>query len=329
MKKVGSVVFKCNTGLGVLAKDFYDNGIVDYVYPVPHKVFESNEDWYVGDRVFDDTEAFLNAIDVLLCFEVPNPADSHNWSLIVECKKRGIETVLMPMYESTPIPIPEDALPDKWIFPSELDRDYYRYRNLGIDGEFVQVPVTANPRLRRKAKKFIHNSGSTEGRIIDRNGTDLLIEALPFIKSDDIEIVIRSRTTSYDIDDPRVTVVTADLPYEELFEEGDAFIFPEAYNGLSLPLQEAYAAGMLVIAGHRYPINTWLPREALVKPMKFVHYKYAYDMIPVSVYAPNDLATMIDYWSGKDIQALSARGIQWGKDNSWDVLRDKYNKILK
>ena len=39
------------------------------------------------------------------------------------------------------------------------------------------------------------------------------------------------------------------------------FVFPEKFNGLSLPLQEARAAGMLVLATDRFPMNTWLPRE--------------------------------------------------------------------
>jgi hypothetical protein len=323
---VGSLVLACNTGLGILARDFYDNGIVDKVVVMPHARYGQEESWYRKEDRYYDLQTFVQDIDVLLCFEVPNPGSTLDWNLVSICKAAGKKVVLMPMYESTPFPIPEHLLPDVWVFPSELDKDFYNER--GITGILARVPVNVRSRQRKTVKRFIHNAGSRGSQSLDRNGTELLINALPFIDKD-VDITIRSRDTDFRIEDDRVTTVLGDVPYADLWEEGDAFIFVESFNGLSLPLQEAYAAGMLVIAGDRFPINTWLPKEALVKPEKTENIRYVFDVIPKTSYESINLAKMINYWNGKDISEYSSKGIRWGEDNSWSNLKDHYVEIIK
>jgi len=323
---VGSFVLACNTGLGILAKSFYDGGVVDKVFVVDHAKYESHSSWYPDSSVCKSVREFIDCVDILLCFEVPNPSNSLDWSIVSSFKKKGKRVVLMPMYESTPFPIPPELSPDKWIFPSELDSDYYA--KAGIIGDTLRVPVDVRPRQRTKVKKFIHNAGSIGSQSLDRNGTNLLIKALPYIKSD-VEIVIRSRDFNLKVEDPRVTISTGDVPYEELWEDGDAFIFVESYNGLSLPLQEAYAAGMLVIAGDRFPINTWLPNEFLVEPDGITNYRYVYGNILKADYNEENLAGMIDRANGMDISEYSQKGISWGIRNSWEFLREEYLKVIQ
>ena len=49
-----------------------------------------------------------------------------------------------------------------------------------------------------------------------------------------------------------------------LFDVGDVFLFPDKFNGLSLPLQEAYASGMAVMSTGRYPASQWLPNDPMI-----------------------------------------------------------------
>jgi len=322
---VGSIILACNTGLGVLAKSFYDNGIVHKVHVVDHAVYPTSKSWYSDDDCYDSVSDLVENIDVLLCFEVPNPSNILDWSVVEACKRLNKKVILMPMYESTPYPIPPQLMPDKWIFPSLLDKDTYaqHHRN----GKFIPVPVDVRWKKRTTAKVFVHNAGSKNSQYMDRNGSQVLLAALPHIQSP-IKLIFRSRDTSWNIDDERVDFRLGDAPYEELWDEGDAFIFTESYNGLCLPLQESYAAGMLTIAGDRHPVNTWLPKQSLVSPAKEFIVKNDWQLLKVSSYNPIELAKMIDYWYGEDITQYSISGKQWAESNSWSELAKVYKDYL-
>jgi hypothetical protein len=128
--------------------------------------------------------------------------------------------------------------------------------------------------------------------------------------------------------DIRLDNVDEKLHYK-LWEEGEAFVFPEKFNGLSLPLQEAHAAGMLVMAGDRFPMNTWLPFEPLIPILGAKTYRVAAVQTTVTTYSPATIARCIDRWYGNDISAYSLIGRQWRETNSWDVLKPRYLEALQ
>jgi hypothetical protein len=322
---IGSVVVAANTGLGILAKSFYDNGLVNKVLLYNHPKYGTIKDWYKEEDTYQNIESFLNNIDTLFLFEVCNLVEPRDWSLAALAKVKGIKVILMPMYESTPYPLPKEVAPDKWIYPSKLDELVYTEQ--GEVGEFIPVPVKVKKRLRKKARTFVHNAGSANSQYLDRNGTSLLLKALPYVKSP-IKLIFRSRDTSWQIDDERVEFRLGDADYDTLWDEGDVFVFPEAYNGLCLPLQEAFAAGMLVIAGDRFPINTWLPQEPLLPISNCDKIRNDWQEIPISSYNSIELASLIDSWYDEDIQTLSTKGIKWAEENSWDKLKPVYERVL-
>ena len=322
---IGSVVFAANTGLGILAKSFYDNGVVDKVLLYDHPKYGTENDWYKSEDTCKCIASFFEDIDVLLLFEACNLANPGEWSLAAAAKEKGIKVILMPMYESTPYPLPEVVAPDKWIYPSKLDELVYTKH--GEVGDFVQVPVKVEGRLRKKAKVFVHNAGSNNSQYMDRNGTELLLKALPYVKSP-IKLIFRSRDTSWDINDDRVDFRLGDAEYDTMWDEGDVFIFPESYNGLCLPLQEAFAAGMLVMAGDRFPINTWLPKEPLLAVGEYKKIRNDWQELELSSYNCIELAALIDSWYDKDIESFSRKGLEWAQENSWDKLKPVYERVL-
>ena len=321
---VGSIVFAANTGLGILARSFYDNGVVNKVFIVAHPKYGKNEDWYEDEDVCNSLRELISSVDTVLLFEVADLLNGTDWAIMEAIQKAGKRVVLMPMYESTPTP--EYIDPDLWLFPSKLDE--LAYRKKGIYGQTLPIPVDVPWRLRSKAEVFIHNAGSSGSQYMDRNGTEVLLKALPYVKSD-AKIIIRGRDIRFnDLNLPNVTTVSQDIPYSELWNEGDAFIFPERINGLCLPLQEAHAAGMLVIAGNRFPVNCWLPNEPLIPVTEtLVTGKYWQDVM-MADYNAESLAASIDSWYGRDITCFSEVGQAWAKQNSWDKLRGKYLELL-
>lgn len=313
---VGSIVYSTFQGLGVLAKDFYDNGIFTEVLVMHHRHRTNNYDWY-PNRIADVHE-FLDKIDVLLLFET-----FFDRPILDEARKKGKKIIMMPMYECTPYK--EDY--DLMICPSALD--YQIYNDLGENCEQVTVPVPdiilKGAKQRKKAEIFVHNAGN--GGLGGRNGTKELIEAMRYVKSP-IKLIIRTQLHDFKCNDPRVDIRKGTFAYEHLYQEGDVFIFPEKFNGLSLPMQEAYASGMPVMCGERFPMTEWLQKEFMF-PVKDYTTERTFVEFKIAQYNPSAIAKKIDEWYGKDISSYSQMGIDWGRENSWSKLKSKYINICQ
>lgn len=310
--RIGAVVLATDQGLGYLAKDFYDNGLIDKVYIQPHSTRKNHFDWYKEQDKVKNIDGLLDC-DAILMFETP-----FDWTIIPKARAKKVKTALMPMYECTPYPL--RYVPDIILTPSDLDQQYYP------QGIRVNVPVPSGItwKLRKKTQVFIHNAGN--GGLGGRNGTQELIEAMRYVKSP-IKLKIRSQFNKFMCNDPRVEIVKAQIPFKELYDDGDVFIFPEKFNGLSLPIQEAYASGMPIMCGDRFPMNAWLPNELLI-PVKEYKQEQIMTKFDSAVISPVDIADTIDRWYNQDISTFSEQGLKWSKENSWEALLPVYKKIL-
>lgn len=334
---VGTIGYSVRSGLGILAKSFVDNGVVNRILVVPHPAYPAMP-WYKSHKeggpayspsVFNnDLERFAEGLDALLIFENAFKM----WSLVELLKSKGTKIVCMPMYEWTPYPLPVPA--DKYITVSDLDEDYY---NRQFKLPTVRLNVPANPevkwRLRERATTFVHNAG--HGGKGYRNGTPELLQAMKFVKSP-LKLIVRGQQDSYDIrrlfkcgpKDPRIEYRLGNTEtVAELYDEGDVFIFPEHYNGLSLPMQEAFAAGMLVMGTRRFPMNRWLPIDPLIAPSVERKDRIAVDFTS-SECSPEAIAQKIDEWYMTNIERYSVQGRLWAADNSWENLKPLYRKAL-
>ncbi len=179
--RVGTICYATNSGLGLLAKSFYDHGVVTDAMLVRHPHYVNHEDWYpIEDRFWPkQVGEFLSRIDFLLLFE---QAVGNTWSVVAEASRRNIPVVMMPMYEWTPRPLPVPA--DLFLCPSKLDQQYYQTENY----QLVAVPVDVSWRRRERALRFVHNAGHCGTKF--RNGTLSLIEAIQHIQSP-INLTIR------------------------------------------------------------------------------------------------------------------------------------------
>ena len=299
-------------GLGYLARDFYKNGLIDYVYIHEHSSRKSHKEWYSPESVVPTREVLLEKSDIILGIET-----FFDWKIIPKAREKGKKTVLIPMYECTPFPLPYQ--PDLILTPSDLDQDYYP------EGTRIIVPVDTEalrPRIRSKAEVFVHNAGN--GGLGGRNGTAELLEALQYVSSP-IKLILRSQVPLKVPNDPRIDY--REGTFDDIWDEGDVFVFPEKFNGLSLPLQEAFASGMAILCGDRHPMNKWLPGPFI--PVD----NYTKERIAVEFscaqFSPKSIALAIDKLYNTDISAVSKLGITWGKDNSWEAWRDKYQKLLR
>lgn len=309
---IGAIALATEQGLGFLAKAFYDHGVIKKVLIKPHTSRVNHPNWFPNGRILshENYDWFFDGLDSILYFEEP-----FEWNLLPKARDRGIKNIFMPMYECTRYPFPYE--PDLILAPSALDYKYYSDKNCVQ----VTVPVDVKWRQREKALVFVHNAGN--GGLAGRNGTKELLEAMQYVKSP-IKLIVRSQIPIKPVDDPRIEYRIG--TFENIWEEGDVFVFPEKFNGLSLPLQEAYASGMLVMCGDRFPMNTWLPTEPLI-PVKGYKKERVSVEFDSAIIDPKDIAQTIDNWYGKDITKFSLKGKVWGKKNHWRNLKKEYQEL--
>lgn len=334
--KVGTICYATDQGLGYLAKAFYDNGVVNKPFVLQHSSRNTHWNWYPeceanamyrshAKRIeLHKIRALINTVDIMFFFETP-----FDWSLIDYCKKVRTKSVLMPMYECMPKELPYE--PDYYICPSLLDYQYYPYNN----STFIPVPVSVPWSFHSVANKFVHNAG--HGGLNGRNGTRELIEALHHTTTD-VSITIRTQApgmkfVGWDslVSSGKLKLEFGTQPYDTLYNDCDVFVFPEKFNGLSLPLQEAHASGLAVMCTNRYPMNTWLPTEPMIPMRTTIDSEVSgrCNVFKQAVIEPEDIAATLDAWYGKSIAELSLDGRRYAEDNSWEVLKPRYIKVLE
>lgn len=355
--KVGSLVYATDQGLGILAKSFYDAGIVTDALVIRHGRRPEHDEWYPSCGRISDLRAgrhvireFCKAMDVMIFFETP-----FDWDLIQFCREIGTKTALMPMHECHPkdqMPGTGAALPDLYLCPSLVEWQHFhpsKFIPEQTRSVFLPVPVAVPWRKRERAEVFVHNAGW--GGLKGRNGTREVIASLQYLKSE-AKVIIRSQEPCFGSEinrpiPPNVEVRVGTFPSQTLWDDGDVFVMPEKFNGLSLPLQEARAAGMLVMCGDRWPMNDWLPNNELVAANGgHIPYQKLNPLIPVSCYVrscvsgrclnfdeavfePKAIAARIDEWYGRDISTYSELGKVWAQEMSWEVLGPKYREVLE
>lgn len=324
--KIGTLSYATEQGLGLLAKAFYYNEVLTNIIIVRNGRRHTHEEWYPdntlqiskpSDFTSDFVKEFIAEMDVMLFFETP-----FEWSLIPFCRDVGTKSALMPMHEC--MPETWHYQPDIILNPSHLEQKLY------AQGIHIPVPVDVRWRQRKLARHYVHNAGHLGLR--GRNGTTELLQALTLVRSP-IQFTLRSQEK---VNIPRIpkhidfSYIHGNVAYESLFNAGDVFIFPEKFNGLSLPLQEARASGMCVMATQRFPMTEWLPHKYLTLPRSYRPMQVGppFRRFDCAVVDPADIAETIDKWYNTDISETSLEGKEWAEQHSWEVLRPKYMEAL-
>jgi hypothetical protein len=325
--RVGSLVYATTQGLGVLARDFHQAGVVSDVAVVHHGKRLTHVDWYPGaiqvtslrsQDIRDRVRRWCLTMDAMLFFETP-----FLWDLIPWCRDNGVRTFLMPMFECMRERL--EQTPDRFVNPSHLDQRYYP------SGTHIPVPVPDAVKYRKRGvvTTFVHNAG--HGGLLGRNGTAQVIEAWRHVRSG-ARLILRSqeRLPTAITSLSNVEVRVGDFPWDTLYDEGEVFLFPERFNGLSLPLQEARAAGMVVMCGARFPMTEWLPHEALI-PVRGYHrvrVGNGCNLVDDAIIDPRDIALTVDQWYGRDAGPYSESSVAWRESMSWGKLKPRYIEEL-
>jgi len=325
--RIGLVARSDESGLGRLCEDFYNHLPITKTLVLTHPTYPNYPEKFpngilakMGNPTLGEIDEFLKGLDMVITFET-----AYNWSLFSKAKEKGVKTVLVPMYEFTQTPCPVE--PDLYLCPSLIEYDIYskvgnaKYLPIPIDTEKIEA------KERKIANTFVMNNG--HGGAGGRNGIQELLEAISLVKSD-VRFLIRSQVYFDAIRDSRVEIEFGELPFNELYSKGDVFVFPHKFDGLSLPIQEAMAAGMPIISTDFYPHNTYLPKELLFKPETFRKGRMGdiYRQIDIAIISPLRIAEKIDEFANKDISEYSKLSIKKAQEWSWKTLQPKYIQLF-
>lgn len=351
--RCGSLVYDSTQGLGYLAKSFYDAKVITDVMVVKNRY--PQQGWFGDSKVIhhfaNDRQSihdFLKSMDVVLFLET-------DWGFLEFCRREKIKSSLMVMHECFHQRLFESNYrPDLYLCPSLLDLQqmlrmsdgqftgFFRQKGICYPTEnrseamFLPVPVEGIKwRQRTEAKVFVHNAG--HGGLKGRNGTQQVLDAFAHLKTpvhliirgqDDVPKLLKNLTKR--AGGATCEVRGGTVPWESLYEEGDVFVFPEAFNGVSLPIQESHAAGMLVMCGERFPMTSWLPNEPMIPVNNYTRERIGppYLEYDRANFDPRQIAATIDSWYGKDISDYSRIGRAWAEANSWKYLKPLYMEAL-
>lgn len=311
-----------------------------YKFMRPHKTMLINLDDYTGQTTDEskypdayvvrnypttlEWDKWLTDIDVVFTVEAP-----YDHELYRIARDRGIKTICQYNYEWLQhLQEPDLPKPDLFLAPSPWHID--EVRKLGVPVEYIHVPVDRQRfpfKLHYEAKRFLHIAGHRTSN--DRNGTILLLEALPYIYSD-IRITIRTQDElPRPYTDSRVTIIKEDIPdNSELYAGQDVLILPRRYGGLSLQLNEALSCGMPAIMLDIDPNNAWLPNYWLV-PAAVQERTMIKTMIDVYACTPQALAAKIDEFAESDITNASQRANILANARSWTRMQSQYERVIR
>ena len=133
--------------------------------------------------------------------------------------------------------------------------------------------------------------------------------------------------------DTRVSVQMKEDDYENLWKEGDIYLHLHRWDGLSLPINEAMAAGMPIIAPNFYPHNEFLPKRLLFPVDTIVRecLREGLREIDVHVISACTVAQKIDevaMMQEEEITLLSQAVNQLADERSWRVIKPQFVETL-
>jgi glycosyltransferase involved in cell wall biosynthesis len=325
--RIGMVARSDESGLGRLCEEFYNHLPISKTLVLVHPQYQNYPEKYPngiiaqrGNPTLDEIDEFLKDLDVVITFET-----AYNWSLFSKAREKGVKSILVPMYEFTQCPCPEE--PDLYLCPSKIEYDIYSKIGNAV---YLPIPIDTNKikfQERKTAKTFVMNNG--HGGALGRNGLKELLEAISLVKSD-VKFLIRSQVYFEAPRDSRVEIQFGDLPFDELYSKGDVFVFPHKFDGLSMPIQEAMAAGLPIISTNFYPHNEYLSKELLFEPetMTKIQMGAIFRQIDAAIISPVKLAEKIDELANKDVSEFSKLNRKQIEKWSWTKLQPKYLELF-
>jgi glycosyltransferase involved in cell wall biosynthesis len=275
--------------------------VVEDVRSTGHPIPDEEIEWLVKD------------LDVVYTAETP-----YSPNLFAIAKEYKCRVVLHAMPELLKSEH-EDC--EVWL-PTDWHADRIKHSRI------IPVPIALD-RFVYKQRGYISTMLHIAGEaMLDRNGTDLLMQALPLVQTSLKLIMAGSQM-------PRRVygnVLVESRPpvknyWENYTEDIDLLVMPRRYGGLSMPVQEAAACGIPTLMLDLPPQRDWPVLK--VPSQSHARARMAGGTFEVYSTSPEVLAQAIDAaCSPKNIFDISEAARNWAVELGWLSWIDIYNKSL-
>jgi glycosyltransferase involved in cell wall biosynthesis len=243
--------------------------------------------------------------------------DDHK--LIRRAHGNGMRTIVYAMPELAPWQY-DPSIPPPRVFTVPTA---WRLETMPPNTQILPMPVARDrlpPGERREVRHLYHVAGAA---MLDRNGTQILLDALEHVVSDDLTLTIRTNGPT-----PMVPLGTR-VHVEVLLEQRshywesypadiDLLVQPRRYGGLSLPVQECASLGVPTVCLATDPYAS----EAFTTTIMATSERDSRmkgGMIPVQSADPRALARAIDFLvEHPDVQhTASIEAGVWAEAHAW------------
>lgn len=326
-------------GLGRLTHDFHTHMRPERTLVVdmgPHaRGFTQHLDRYPdatvvpfgGGHLDDQVMArFFSGLDVAVFYETAYDHRAYTFARAAGCR-----TVLMTMPEFHRHATEALPQPDVVWAPTA-----WRLDTLPTGTRVVPAPVSPeNPAQPHRAGllRVLHVAGHrTSG---DRNGTIAFLRALRLLRRNvAVRVVTQDRRIPNVQQLPRHMPVTIEVggvvDYRRLYDHSDLLVMPRRYGGLSLPVQEALAAGLGVAMTDCDPNPTTWP-IAPIPSRSGTTIRTPGGPVVLHDPEPDAIAELIDRLASApdDVAALQTRAREWTAAHTWEALLPLYQAELE
>lgn len=312
-------------GLGIQTQAMYENLQPDktLLVLVPKSGFASHPELYPdaeqvtlriehGLGVLDEATVrdWWKDLDVVVTVET-----FYDWRLVEWAKADGVKTVV---HGNPEFWMATNAQPDTWWWPTT-----WRLEHLP-NGPVVPVPVpdhvpitAADPGGLLRA---VHVTGNA---MEDRNGTHIAITAMRRIPKD-VQLDIFAQAPVPNQHNMRIRTLKPVADRWKIYAGQHVLVIPRKYGGLCLPVNEAMAAGLMVMMSDCTPNMSWPIYPLLSDPGKEV--KMQTGIVQMQEVSPNALANALKHCAVHPdiVAAYQERSREWANANRWSTLKGRY-----
>lgn len=329
-----------NRGLGIQTWEIARHLKPDKVLVVDlgelRRGYEMHLDRYPGARVAladppghlpdDAIDWLLSDVDVLYTAE-----SAYDYRIFDIARERGVRTCLQGNYEFLIWGVePTLPKPDLFLAPSTWHLDRWPTPTV-----YLPTPVATDRlrwKLRDKVNRVVHVAGHRAMQ--DRNGTRLAMRMMRYVGSD-VKMIVRSQqrlARPVVGGENRIDIRTDDIPnYWDLYEGGDALVFPRRFGGQCLPISEALALGMPVVSLNVEPQRRFLHPDLLVRPRKGRTIRVQSGDVAWYDADPKAIARVVDALATSETLATEASELarDWTLEHSWEAMLPQWKHVLQ
>jgi hypothetical protein len=279
------------------------------------------------DYTFDlpTVHAFLDFVDVIYLVEtayypeVYTLAAEHNVATVVHTNPELHRTEEATSATQVWLPTPWRAEEVAWFtggpppvlvpYPVAIER--WPYPN----GLYESPPL-----------RVVHVAGHQA--YADRNGTKLVAATMAHLDPGLVEVTVISQDPNPALG-PGALRMDATANYWDLYDSFHALVMPRRFGGLCLPIQEAKAAGLAVVALDVSPGDYY---EVLgVQSSPGSHFDTGSGRVPIANADPVQIAAALSYLALHPdvVRQQQRRSRRWAEIHSWDALVGGWRKELE